>query len=100
MKIALELNPCIQDRSKLYESASRRVSDRNSLLAVLIYAIHFMHVEPKNHQSQSQNQLRMVPLTRQFDTQQNNCNLKCKYTEYQGMSFRMDLIKEIENDSL
>ena len=44
--------------------------------------------------------LKVTDLERQFDTKQNNCNLKCKYTEYQGISFRMDLIKEIENDSL
>ena len=43
---------------------------------------------------------KVTDLEKQIDIQHNNCNLKCKYTEYQGMSFRMDLIKEIENDSL
>ena len=42
-KIALEFNPCIQDRQKLYESTSEAFYDWNRASGVLIYTIH-LHV--------------------------------------------------------
>ena len=62
LKKALELNPFMLGRCERHRSVSQMFSGRNNLEGPFYVLFNFIAVQAKNHKSEDQNPLRMVPL--------------------------------------
>ena len=79
IKIVLEFYLYINDRSNSMEMLLGRFSDRNKASEVVFMKLICMSVESKNHKSEFQNPLRILPLTFYFGTSPDILGKNCEF---------------------